>query len=34
MSENNCNIFKAVWIAVILSAPVWFVVLDFMGVFK
>lgn len=31
---NDCNIFKGLWIAILIQAPFLFIVLDLMGVFK
>lgn len=29
---NDCNIFKGLWIAILIQAPFLFIVLDLMGV--
>lgn len=31
---SDCNIFKALWIAIIASAPVWYGILSVFGAFK
>lgn len=34
MKQNDCNIFKGLFIAVIISAPVWAYILVMIGAFK
>lgn len=34
MSMNDCNIFKGLWIAILIQSPLVFLILELMGVFR